>query len=69
MIKYEAIKPEMSETLRAIGKTNEERAHEMALSWMAIGTEGSDMSAAEYYIYYEKGYQHFLKELEKRDAK
>lgn len=69
MIRYEATKPEMSEALRAIGKTNEERAREMALSWMAIGTDGDDMSAADYYRYYDKGYRYFLKELEARDEK
>lgn len=69
MERYQIIQPEMSETLRAIGKTNEEMAHEMALSWMAIGTDGDDMSAADYYRYYDKGYRYFLKELEARDEK
>lgn len=68
MERYQIIKPEMSETLRAIGKTNEEMAHEIALAWMRVGIN-DDISAADFYRYYDKGYQCFLKELEKRDAK
>lgn len=68
MERYQIIQPEMSETLRAIGKTNEEMAHEIALAWMRVGIN-DDISAADFYRYYDKGYQCFLKELEKRDAK
>ena len=69
MKRYQIIQPEMSQTLAAIGKTNEEIAHEMALCWMRIGTDQDDMGAEIFYKYYDMGYQYFLKELEKRDAK
>lgn len=69
MKRYQIIKPEMSETLRAIGKTNEEMAHEMALSWMAIGIEGDDMSVPKFYGYYDAAYRMFLEKLEARDEK
>lgn len=71
MIRYEAIQPEMSETLRAIGKTNEERAHEMALVWMDqlafmdAGEEGVTL----FYKHYDMAYRYFLKKLEARDEK
>ena len=69
MERYQIIKPEMAGVLRAIGKTNKEMAHEMALCWMGIGTPDDDMGPTEFYRYYNKGYQYFLKELEARDEK
>ena len=71
MKRYQIIKPEMSETLRAIGKTNEEMAHEVALLW--LGNLGRlDMgirNAHDFYDHYDMAYQIFLERLEARDEK
>lgn len=69
MKRYQIIKPEMSETLRAIGKTNEDKAHELAISWITIATEGVGMSAPKFYGYYDATYRMFLERLEARDEK
>ena len=69
MKRYQMIKPEMSETLRAIGKTNEDKAHELAISWITIGTEGVGMSVSKFYGYYDVAYRMFLERLEARDEK
>lgn len=69
MFRYQATQPMQAETLRAIGKTNEEMAHEMALCWMGIGTDGDDMSVPKFYGYYDAAYRMFLEKLEARDEK
>lgn len=75
MERYQIIKPEMSETLRVIGKTNEERAHELSISYINYRTEMGRkenlilLYPEEYYDLYQMNYEDFLSKLERRNAK